>query len=404
MMLPKENGGWFHSGEWEARLSARREKRDFKELMDLKYAIDQSAIVTTSDVHGTIIDVNDMALKVYGYQRDEVIGKNHRILNSGIHSRNFFKDLWQTIQEGNIWRGEICNKAKDGSLHWLDTTIVPFLDEENKPYRFMSIRKDITVRKKMEEDLKHEQRKRSTIERLSAIGEMAANIAHEIKNPLSIILLQTHILRELEASGALTLAEACGGVEKIEQVAKRINKIIAGLLSLSRNADSDPLERVSTKALIDGTVEFCASSLEKRKVSLLRDPEEKEFFIECRPIQISQVLLNLINNAKDAIEKLDKKWIRISVENAFGSVKISVSDSGNGLTPKIRARIMEPFFTTKLDGKGTGLGLSISRKILESHGGELFLAGTKNTCFVVKLPEARTFPRGVSDSSAATSA
>lgn len=403
-MLPKENGGWFHSGEWEARLSARREKRDFKELMDLKYAIDQSAIVTTSDVHGTIIDVNDMALKVYGYQRDEVIGKNHRILNSGIHSRNFFKDLWQTIQEGNIWRGEICNKAKDGSLHWLDTTIVPFLDEENKPYRFMSIRKDITVRKKMEEDLKHEQRKRSTIERLSAIGEMAANIAHEIKNPLSIILLQTHILRELEASGALTLAEACGGVEKIEQVAKRINKIIAGLLSLSRNADSDPLERVSTKALIDGTVEFCASSLEKRKVSLLRDPEEKEFFIECRPIQISQVLLNLINNAKDAIEKLDKKWIRISVENAFGSVKISVSDSGNGLTPKIRARIMEPFFTTKLDGKGTGLGLSISRKILESHGGELFLAGTKNTCFVVKLPEARTFPRGVSDSSAATSA
>lgn len=386
-MLPQEGRGWFRSKE-TCRQSPERSFKEYKELADLKYAIDQSAIVTTSDISGNITYVNDMALKIYGYRRDEMLGRNHRILNSGVHSREFFKKLWDTILSGEVWRGEVCNKAKDGTLQWLDTTIIPFLDENRKPHHFMSIRKDITEKKNIEEDLKHEQRKRSTIERLSAVGEMAANIAHEIKNPLAAIQLQAQILRRHEAAGTLTPAMAASGAEKIDTIAGRINKIIIGLLSLSRNADSDPLERTSTKKLIDDTLEFCAGNLKVKEISVIRGDIEEEFFIDCRPIQISQVLLNLINNARDAVCKLDERWIRVDVKSIFGKVQISISDSGTSLMPKVRARIMEPFFTTKKDGNGTGLGLSISRKILESHGGELLLASSRNTCFHVRLPEA----------------
>ncbi|MGZ3712922.1 MAG: two-component system sensor histidine kinase NtrB [Bdellovibrionota bacterium] len=363
---------------------------EYSELADLKYAIDQAAIVTTSDIRGTITYVNEMALKIYGYSRSEVIGKNHRILNSGVHSKEFFKDLWDTVLAGEVWHGEICNRSKDGSLHWLDTTIIPFVDDAKKPHHFMSIRKDITVRKRMEEELKHEQRKRFTIERLSAIGEMAANIAHEIKSPLSGIQMQAQLLLRYGAKGTLTPEVAMQGAKRIEAVAQRMNKIIEGLLSLSRDAASDPFERTSTKKLIDDTLDFCIGNLEKRGIKILRSEQELEFFIDCRPIQISQVLLNLINNARDAIEALEEKWIRIEVSSAFGAVQISVADSGTGLTPKLRARIMEPFFTTKREGKGTGLGLSISRKILEDHGGQLLLSDSKNTCFLVKFPKAES--------------
>lgn len=388
-MLPQEQRGSFLFRGIPRRAGSPGAREEYRELADLKYAIDQSAIVTTSDVSGNITYINDMALKVYGYRREEMIGKNHRLLSSGVHSREFFRNLWSTILAGEVWRGEVCNKAKDGSLHWLDTTIIPFVDDDGRPHQFMSIRKDITEKKRIEEDLKHEQRKRSTIERLSAVGEMAANIAHEIKNPLAAIQLQAQILRRHGAAGALTQEAALGGVEKIERIVARIDKIIAGLLSLSRDADSDPVERVSTKSLIDQTLEFCAGNLERKGISISRTDAEVEWPIDCRPIQISQVLLNLINNARDAIAHLEERWIRVDVELAFGMVQISVTDSGTGLTPKVRARMMEPFFTTKKDGKGTGLGLSISRKILERHGGELALASSKNTCFQVRLPLSR---------------
>ncbi len=361
----------------------------FKELQDLKYAIDRAAIVSISDPKGMITYVNDMALKIYGYSRDELIGKNHKVLSSGVHSKEFFRDLWRTILSGEAWRGEVCNKAKDGSMHWLDTTIVPFLENDGEPYQFMAIRKDITEKKRLEVSLEDERVRRSCIERLSAVGEMAANIAHEVKSPLTAIMLQTQILRQHGVASTLTPEIALGGAEKIERVARYLDKIVNGLLSLSRDAESDPMERASVKLLIDNALEFCSMSLEKRKITVFRDPAEEEFLLECRPTQISQVLLNLLNNSKDAIEKLEDRWIRIGVSASHGFVRITIADSGSGLTPKIRSRIMEPFFTTKKNGKGTGLGLSISRKIIDGHGGQLVLADTKNTCFLVKLPEAK---------------
>src|SRR5678815_4602897 len=148
------------------------------QLADLKRALDQAAIVATTDVRGRITYVNDKFCEISGYSRDELLGQDHRIINSGHHSKDYIRELWVTIANGQVWHGELQNRAKDGRPYWVDTTIVPFLDDRGKPFQYIAIRADITARKHAEERLRQQAA-------LARVGQMAAVVAHEVRNPLA---------------------------------------------------------------------------------------------------------------------------------------------------------------------------------------------------------------------------
>lgn len=223
--------------------------------------------------------------------------------------------------------------------------------------------------------------------KMSALGEMAGGIAHEINSPLAIITVRANQLERLQQRGTLT-PEMIGQESKlIADTAKRIGGIIKGLRTFAREGEKDPFEVVTVESVIKDALILCQTRFESHSVSMELLGFEGNPTIECRPVQIGQVVLNLLNNSFDAVHQLAKKWVRLELRHTAASVELSITDSGNGIQGHIRGRIMEPFFTTKEVGKGTGLGLSISKGIIENHGGKLELdTSSPNTRFVITLP------------------
>jgi PAS domain S-box-containing protein len=356
------------------------------ELKRYKNILDEFAIVGETDLRGTIIYANKKFCDVSGYKQEELVGKNHRLLNSGYHPPKFFIDMWTTIGSGKSYSGRICNRAKDGSLYWVETYISPTYDMNKKMVGYMSLRFDITERVLLHEQVEKEQEMASFSAQLASVGEMSANIAHEIANPLTIIYGRNNTLLScLGDEAKLTKTQ-----NSISTAIERIQKIIKGLKRLSRKSQTDEFELVSLKSLIDETLDFSKEALKSNQIELIFDDIDAEVFVECREIEISQVLLNLLNNARDAILETSSmdKWIKVKFLDEGDRVFINISDSGPGIPIENRTKIMESFFTTKKMGKGTGLGLSLASRFLNEHGGSLTLAeNTEKTTFVIELPK-----------------
>ncbi|PWU14015.1 MAG: hypothetical protein C5B49_13845 [Bdellovibrio sp.] len=224
--------------------------------------------------------------------------------------------------------------------------------------------------------------------RLNSLGEMAGNIAHEINNPMAVISMLAQRLRLQAQSGKLDLAKLIESADKIELTCVRIATIIRGLRLCSRNGIADPMVRENVGSIIQDVSSLCAETLKAKKIRLEIECDE-ELELVCQPVRISQALLNLLVNAKDALQAVADRWIHIQARIENDLVYITVTDSGRGIPAQLRSRIMEPFFTTKPPGKGTGLGLSISKDIAEHHGGTLFLNNEHpQTQFVLVFPAA----------------
>lgn len=222
--------------------------------------------------------------------------------------------------------------------------------------------------------------------KLTSLGEMAGGVAHEINNPLAIISGKIALLIKAIDKDQYDPEEFKSSLLKISQTTDRIAKIVRSLKTFSRTNEQDPLIPTPLNEIIDQTLEICQEKFKSSPVSLTVNsiPNVK---INCRESQIVQVLLNLLSNALDAVEKLDEKWVDINVMEINGEfVVIRITDSGQGIPESIANNIMLPFYTTKDVGKGTGLGLSISKGIIEDHNGKFYLDKLcPNTCFVIEM-------------------
>ena len=223
--------------------------------------------------------------------------------------------------------------------------------------------------------------------KLSSLGEMAAGIAHEINNPLAVISLKVEHLKCILAE-TMIKKSFHKDLDHICAMILKISTIIKGLKTFSRDGNHDPIETTNLAELIDDALSMISYKVEKYKIIVdkkyLIKPEAK-----VRKVQIEQVIVNLVNNAIDAIKDQDgDKIVKILVEPTDEFLLLKISDNGkNGIPPKVREKLFEPFYTTKAVGEGTGLGLSISKEILISHGGDLVLAEELPTTFILSIPK-----------------
>jgi len=223
--------------------------------------------------------------------------------------------------------------------------------------------------------------------KMTTLGEMAGGVAHEINNPLAMILGNaTQVFREVPP-GAVMTDKMSGKIDKVIQTVDRIAKIVNSLRVFSRNADEDPFQKSKIENILEDTKNFFGEKLKSHQVEL-KISGDLNIEFDCRSSQISQVLVNLINNSTEAVASRVEKWVEIHVQTRDGKkVVLTVTDSGNGIPEAIADKLMQPFFTTKEVGKGTGLGLSVSKGIIESHRGTIELdRSCPNTRFVIELP------------------
>lgn len=261
-------------------------------------------------------------------------------------------------------------KSGDGSILW---------------HGFIS---DITELKKQDEVINH-------TFKMASLGEMAAGIAHEINNPLTIIKgasqqIVSHLKKE-----TFDKEKILKHAEKIDLTTERISKIVKGLKFFSNEKRVDQFKNETIMGIIEDTISLCSEKFKNNDVVFnLKCPiNAGQLSVECHSVEISQVLINLLNNAYDAIEFFEEKWIELEIQDNSESVVISVTDCGHGIKPEDISKILTPFYSTKDVGKGTGLGLSISHKIIESHNGKFWVdSSCKNTKFVFEIPKFHDTP------------
>lgn len=225
--------------------------------------------------------------------------------------------------------------------------------------------------------------------KLAVLGEMTACVAHEINTPLGILSAKIEVLTHKQKIGVLKEALLLQELEKMHKTTERIAEIIKGLARFSRGSHRDGLVRYSLQQIVFETLELCENKLKKEKVDLSLE-FERDCIVDCRPVEISQILLNLIMNAVYAVKNHEQRWITLRLFLQADQVHLQVVDSGSGISETVVNQMMTPFFTTKPVGVGTGLGLSISRGLAEEHGGRLsYEKWQGHTSFKLSLPVAQ---------------
>ncbi len=392
-----------------------------------KEAIESSNIVSKTDINGIITFVNDEFCKISGYSREELIGQNHNIVRHPDVPSSNFKRLWDTILQKRIFKSTVMNMAKDGSTFYVNTTIIPILDENGDIEEFIAIRYDVTkevllkkalekkerelealnrtlekrvalqtqklyeLNKHLEERVRQEVRKNEEKQkmlfwqsRFASLGQMMANIAHQWRQPLTELTLALFNLKRASQKRDDEQVEAIYSEAKF--MIQNMSQTIEDFINFFR--PDKPKEPFTVSKSIEESLQILQKTLEKEHIHI-----EKSIDTTLRSIgvsnELSQVIINLLQNAKDAFEsKSGKKVVRIEVVREDDFAKIVIADNAGGIEESILERIFEPYFTTKHTAKGTGLGLFMSKMIIERGlSGSIEVKNLEDgACFVIKIP------------------
>ncbi len=337
------------------------------------------SIVSVTDHAGRIVDVNDSFCRISGYGREELIGQTHGVVNSGVQPAEFWTDLWHSISSGHSWRGEICNRAKDGSLYWVDSIIAPFRGEDGRMEKYISTHNDITARKLHEDGLRGAAHRAELASR--AKSDFLANMSHEIRTPMSAVIGLSYLLGQtkLDEHQSSLLA-------KVSLASKSLLAVLNDVLDLSK---------IEAGELIVGCAPFNLGVLLAELTGMMAvqadakgiafETDLDDYFAQALvgdPVRLGQVLTNLLANA---IKFTERGGVKLRVRQIAGqagraALVFSVHDTGIGIAPDEQVRLFMPFAQadasiTRRFG-GTGLGLSIVKRLANLMGGDVTLEST----------------------------
>jgi PAS domain S-box-containing protein len=360
------------------RVGETNELRRFKKIIESSFDV-----VIITDRKGAIAYANPAFGKITGFSPADVVGKKLGILKSGVQESPFYDSLWNTILSGKPWKGEFVNRKKNGESYNASAVIFPVFSDSGEIANFVSIQRDITEEKKLQEHLVRSQK-------MEAIGTLAGGIAHDFNNLLSAVIGYAEILKD-------DLPEDhphYRAVSIIESSAKRGADLAARILNVARK-EKPAFSVVDVNSIICDTLELLSRSIPKT-VSIVTDLKAGLPNVRADAAQIQQVIMNLAVNSRDAMPNggrlliKTRSVLRETVPGGApeGSVMLSVSDTGLGMRKEIADKVFDPFFTTKGRGSGTGLGLYIVHSIVTNHGGYISLRSEpgKGTEACVYLP------------------
>jgi len=370
----------------------RQHQRAENTLRKLWRAVEQSAdLVMITDREGMIEYVNPAFEAVSGYSSGELIGKTPRVLKSGQQNSELYKELWQTILSGNVFRCTVVNRKKNGDVFVAEKTITPLRDGEGRITHFISNDRDITDRRRLENQLQQAQK-------MDAIGRLAGGVAHDFNNLLMVISSYA----ELMLDSLAPQHPLRRNVDEIQKASRRAADLTRQLLAFGRK-QMQSLQLLDLNLIIDD-INKMLPRLIGEDIELVFVPGEKLAKVKADPVQIEQIVMNLVANARDAMPKggrlvietaslrLDDAYVqKHSIVPPGQYVLLTVSDSGLGIAPEHLSHIFEPFYTTKEEGKGTGLGLATVYGIVKQNSGFIWVYTEPGmgTTFKIYLPQAR---------------